>query len=120
MAIRILIADDHSVVRQAIALMLSGHSDFEIVGQARDGQDAIEQVHSAMPDVVLMDINMPRLNGLEATEWIHATHPKIRVIGLSMHHDPEMIQKMRDSGAVSFVTKSAPPEELIAAIRAAG
>ena len=117
---RILIADDHSVVRTAIAHMLDSQPDLQVVGEARDGQEAVEQALELTPDVLLMDISMPRLNGIEAARRIHAILPDVRIIGLSMHDEREVIDRMRQAGAVAFVIKSAAADELISAIRAAG
>lgn len=117
--IRILLADDHSVVRQGIANLLKDEPDFEVVGEAANGRDAVNLTTKWLPDVVLMDMSMPILNGIEATRAIHKDHPEIRVIGLSMFEEADKAQEMRDAGAVNYLTKSGPAEELIDAIRKA-
>jgi PAS domain S-box-containing protein len=116
--IRVLIADDHAVVRQGIANLLSDQPDIEVVAQAADGQEAVEWAAKLIPDVILMDIGMPKLNGVEATRSIHHDHSQIRIIGLSMFEEAERAQAMRDAGAVDYLTKSGPAEVLINAIRA--
>ncbi len=116
--IRVLLADDHGVVRQGIANLLSDEEDLEVVGAAIDGQDAVNLAAKLVPDVILMDMNMPRLNGVEATRIIHRDYSNICIIGLSMFEEAEKAQAMRDAGAVNYLTKSGPAEELISAIRA--
>jgi len=116
--IRVLVADDHAVVREGLSQLLNREPDIEIVGGATDGQAAIELAGSLMPDVILMDLSMPRLNGIEATRIIHQRFPDIRIIGLSMFEEGERAQAMRDAGAVAYVTKAGPSTNLIGAIRA--
>jgi two-component system CheB/CheR fusion protein len=115
--IRILLADDHSVMREGLARLLSQETDFEVVGQASDGQEAVALAANLLPDVILMDISMPRMNGIEATRMIHQKHPNIRIIGLSLYQAEERGKAMLDSGAVIYLTKSGPPANLKAAIR---
>jgi len=115
--IRLLLADDHVVVRQGIANLLGDEPDMEIVGTAANGQEAVELVPKVLPDVILMDMSMPNLNGVEATRIILNNFPGIRIIGLSMFEEAEKAQAMRDAGAVDYLTKSGPAEELIKAIR---
>ena len=115
--IRILLADDHSVMREGLARLLSQETDFEVVGQASDGQEAVALAANLLPDVILMDISMPRMNGIEATRMIHQQHPDIRIIGLSLYQAEERGKAMLDSGAVIYLTKSDPPANLKAAIR---
>lgn len=115
--IRLLLADDHVVMREGLAGLLEQATDIEIIGQAADGQEAVELATRLRPDVILMDISMPRLNGVEATRIIHRDQPEIRIIGLSMFDAADRAQAMREAGAVNYVIKSGPPEDLFAAIR---
>ncbi len=115
--IRVLLADDHSVVRQGIAAMLGMELDMEVVGGASTGHEAIALAEKLLPDVILMDMSMPVLNGIEATRTISRDYPEIRIIGLSMFEDSERAQAMRDAGASDYLMKSGPAEELLRAIR---
>jgi PAS domain S-box-containing protein len=115
--IRVMLADDHAVVRQGMANLLEDEPDMEVVGQAADGQEAVEAAARLLPDVILMDMSMPKLNGVEATRIIHNDWPEIRIIGLSMFEEAERAQAMRDAGAVDYITKSGPAEDLINVIR---
>jgi CheY-like chemotaxis protein len=117
--IRVLLADDHAITRKGLRQLLGEEPDILIVGEATDGLEAVELAGGLHPDVLLMDINMPRLNGVNATRAIHQAHPAIRIIGLSMFEDHERAQAMHDAGAVDYVTKGAPINDLIAAIRRA-
>jgi CheY-like chemotaxis protein len=115
--IRILLTDDHAVMREGLARLLGQEPDFEIVGQASDGQEAVEMAGKLLPDVILMDISMPRMNGMHATRAIHEQHPDIRIIGLSLYQEEERAKAMLDAGATLYLTKSGPPADLRAAIR---
>jgi signal transduction histidine kinase/ActR/RegA family two-component response regulator len=115
--IRLMLADDHAVVRRGFAAMLGAEPDIEIVGEAADGLEAIELARKVLPDIILMDMSMAKLNGIEATRIIHNEFPEIRIIGLSMFEEVERAQAMRDAGAVQYVAKSGAGEALIAAIR---
>lgn len=115
--IRILLADDHKILREGLAGLLREQMDFDVVSEASDGQMAVELARETNPDVVIMDVSMPRLNGVEATRIITAEMPRVRVIGLSMHAQEDMADAMRKAGAVGYVTKGAPSEILTAAIR---
>ena len=114
---RILLVDDHAVVRQALAQMLRAEPDLEVIGEAADGKAGVERTKELAPDVVLMDISMPGMNGIEATQQIHAECSGVQVIGLSMFGAPEQTAAMQQAGAAGYVSKSAPAEELLAAIR---
>jgi len=114
---RIALVDDHVVMRQGLAGLLRSEPDMEIVGQASDGESGLSLVREKKPDVVLMDISMPGMNGIQATRIIHSELPDVRIIGLSMFQEGEQAQAMREAGAVGFVTKSGPSEDVIAAIR---
>ncbi|MBI4791142.1 MAG: response regulator transcription factor [Chloroflexi bacterium] len=115
--IRVLIADDHQLVRQGISLLLDKAEDIQIVGQARNGYEAVQMTSEALPDVVLMDADMPRLDGFEATRIIRSSGFPTQVIMLTMLSDENMQQKARQSGAQAYVLKNANREELLAAIR---
>jgi signal transduction histidine kinase/CheY-like chemotaxis protein len=115
--IRVLLADDHAVMRQSLALMLSQERDIDVVGEAQDGAEAVELAGKLKPDVILMDISMPGMSGIDATRSIGAAYPEICVIGLSMYEEGERSQAIRNAGAIDYVTKSAPRAHLIAAIR---
>ena len=119
-SIRILIADDHAIVRDGVARILETEPGFDVIGLAINGLDAVEQVEELRPDVVLMDITMPRLNGVDATRQIVASHPEVKVIGLSMHERDSMLPRMLEAGAVAYVEKASPPEDLVGVIRSVG
>ncbi len=115
---RVLIVDDHKIVREGLAGLMQFESDIEVVGQAADGLQAIELSERFQPDVVVMDVNLGEMNGVEVTRKILAGNPGIRVIGLSMHVDPAIARGMRDAGAAAYLNKGAPSEDLLATIRA--
>ncbi|MEX0886866.1 MAG: response regulator [Phycisphaeraceae bacterium] len=115
--IRVLIADDHPLVREGLARTLAAQPDIEVVGEANDGEQAIELTERLEPDVVLMDVIMPRVDGVEATRRIVQQFGHVRVIGLSMYSDADMAQVMQDVGAEAFVSKGSPAEALLACIR---
>lgn len=115
--IRVLLADDHKIMREGLASLLRSRREIEVVGEACDGQAAIELARQAHPDVVLMDVTMPGLSGIEATRLITAEWPYVRVIGLSMHVEPDMAAAMRTAGAVSYLSKSCDPDTVVATIR---
>jgi DNA-binding NarL/FixJ family response regulator len=116
--IRVLLADDHAVLRAGMASLLNDELDIEVVGEACDGQMAVELALDLQPDVILMDVTMPRLNGVEATRRIMAKLPQARIIGLSMHDQASMDMAMRRAGARAYLTKDGQCESLIEAIRA--
>lgn len=116
--IRILIADDHPVVREGLISMIRGEDDFEVVGEASNGLEAVEQTRIIKPDVVLMDLRMPELDGVEAIRQIIATNPDIKFIILTTFNDDEYIFKGIEVGARAYLLKDAPREDLFKAIRA--
>ena len=116
--IRVLIADDHSLVRAGIRLLLEGHADIEVVGEAGGGCEVVEQATRLQPDVVLMDIAMGDLSGMEATRQIKERTPATRVLALTMHDREEYFFAMLQAGALGYVLKESQPDELLAAIRA--
>ncbi|MFN3928559.1 MAG: response regulator [Thermoflexus sp.] len=118
MGIRILIADDHAIVRAGIRALLQLHPDFEVVGEAADGHEAILQVRRLQPDVVLMDLAMPGMDGLAATHEIRRIAPQTRILVLSQHENREYVLPALRAGAAGYVLKRAPDDTLIRAIRA--
>lgn len=116
--IRILIADDHAILREGIRALLALYPDMEVVGEAADGKEAIEKARQLAPDVVLMDIAMPGLGGLEATLEIRKTCPKCKVLVLTQHDNKEYISRFLKAGAAGYVLKRAAGTELLSAIRA--
>jgi signal transduction histidine kinase/ActR/RegA family two-component response regulator len=115
--IRVLIVDDHPVMREGLTLLLSRQPDMSIVGHAADGAQAVEMTRQLRPRVVLMDISMPRLSGIEASRIICRENPSVRVIGLSLHEDAERQRAMLEAGAVRYLSKTRASEDLVAAIR---
>lgn len=116
--IRVLIADDHSLVRAGIRSLLEGYEDIQVVGEAGSGWEAIEQSTRLEPDVVLMDIAMGDLSGLEATQEIKERTPHVNVLALTMHDREEYFFAMLKAGALGYVLKESEPQELLVAIRA--
>jgi two-component system nitrate/nitrite response regulator NarL len=116
--IRILIADDHPVVRQGLAACLERHDHLAVVGEARDGFEAVALCRERKPDLVLMDIAMPRMSGLAAAEMLRKEMPQIRVLILTMHSNKDYVQRVLQCGAAGYVLKDASPEDLVLAIEA--
>ena len=117
--IRVLIVDDHGMVRKGLLAYLKNMPDIEVVGEARDGREAIEQCEQLKPDIVLMDLVMPDLGGVAATRMIHQRWPEIRVIALTSFQEKELVQEALQAGAIGYLLKNLSGEELAAAIRAA-
>ena len=116
--IKVLIADDHTLVRQGIRSLLALTADIEIVGEAADGREAIEKVRQLAPDIVLMDLAMPKMGGLEATRRIRREFPATKVLAVTQYDDSEYVIPVIEAGARGFVTKMASPLELASAIQA--
>lgn len=116
--IRVLIADDHQVVREGLATVLKGKQDIEVVGLAKDGIDAVEKAKTLLPDVVLMDISMPNMNGVEATRKIKQETPHIGIVVLTMYEDEDYIFQVVQAGATGYLLKDADSTQIAKAIRA--
>jgi two-component system response regulator NreC len=115
---RILLVDDHAVVRQGFKMLLDAQPDMEIVGEASNGREAVETAEALRPDVVVMDVAMPELNGIEATRRLTASTPHTRVIALSMHKDSVYVREILRAGARGYLLKDSGAEDLVSAIRA--
>ena len=116
--IKILIADDHALVREGIIALLSPHDQFQIVGTAARGQEAIEKAGKLQPDIILMDIAMPGLGGLEATLEIRKSYPEIKILVLSQYDDKEYVSRLFKAGVSGYILKHAVGTDLVSAIRA--
>jgi two-component system, NarL family, response regulator NreC len=116
--IRVLLADDHAVVRQGFKMILSAQPDLEIVGEAGNGREAVELAEQLRPDIVVMDVAMPELNGIEATRRLAASVPHARVVALSMHKDSVYVREILRAGARGYLLKDSVAADLVSAIRA--
>lgn len=116
--IKLVLAEDHTLVREGLRELLSSQSDMEIVGEAADGEQALDLVGRTMPDVVLMDIAMPQVNGIEATRRIKRAYPSVSVLILTAHYSQELILAVVEAGAAGYMLKDARGNELLSAIRA--
>lgn len=114
---RVFLADDHAVVREGLRLLVDAQPDMEVVGEAGDGESAWRQAKELQPDIVLMDVSMPELNGVKATERLKVVAPNIKVVALSAYSDAAHVRQLLASGASSYVLKQTASEELIRAIR---
>lgn len=114
--ITILIADDHTLIREAWQLILNGDDRFKVVAVAGNGEEAVAIVKQIRPNVAIMDINLPEMNGIDATYLIRKFSPNTKVVGVSMHTQPSYVRKMIKQGASGYVTKSSPHEELLKAV----
>jgi two-component system response regulator NreC len=116
--IRVLLADDHTILRDGIRALLVDQADIEVIGEAEDGLSTVKMVGKLKPDVVIMDIAMPLLNGLEATRQIQRDYPQVKVLILTMHDNEEYIRQVLAAGALGYVLKDAAAHDLLGAIRA--
>jgi two-component system response regulator NreC len=116
-AIRVLLADDHTIVRQGLKLILAAQPDFEVIGEASNGREAAELAEKLKPDIVLMDVQMPDLNGIEATRRMVAANSRIRVLVLSMHKEALYVREVLKAGARGYILKDAIDTELLSAMR---
>jgi DNA-binding NarL/FixJ family response regulator len=118
MSIRILLVEDHAIVREGLRSLLESQPDLEIVGEAEDGRTAVELVRTLLPDMVIMDITMPNLNGVEATRHIISEFPNVKIIALSIHSNRRFVTDMLGAGAAGYVLKECLFDELVQAIQA--
>ena len=117
---KLILADDHAVVRSGLRMLLEVQPDIDIVAEAESGTEAVEKTRALRPDIVLMDIQMPGLNGIEATKQIKNLAPETAVLALTMYEDDQYFFEMLHAGASGYVPKKAAPDELLTAIRAVG
>jgi DNA-binding NarL/FixJ family response regulator len=115
--LRVLLADDHKIVRDGLRLLIDGQRDMRVVGEAGNGKEALRQALDLKPDVVVMDLSMPELNGLQATEQLNAERPEVKVVALTLHEDPSYLLQLCKAGAVGYVLKRSAGDDLIRAIR---
>ncbi len=116
-AIKVLLADDHTIVRQGLKLILASQPDFEVVGEAANGRDAADLAEKLRPDIVLMDVQMPDLNGIEATRRMVAANSRVKVLVLSMHKEALYVREVLKAGARGYILKDAIDTELLSAMR---
>ena len=117
-SIRVLIAEDHRTVREGLEMILKAQPDIEVVGEAGDGQAAVEMAKALNPDIVIMDVSMPQLNGLKATRELQRSRPNVKVLTLTRHKDDGYLQQLLRAGVSGYVLKQSPSTELLHAIRA--
>lgn len=115
--IRLLLVDDHQIVRAGLRMLFSAEPEVEIIGEASSGEEAVTLANALRPDVILMDVAMPGIGGIEATRRIKAAQPKVAVLALTMHEDEEYFFEMLAAGASGYVPKRAAPDDLLSAIR---
>jgi len=115
--IRVLLADDHSIVRDGLRRIVEESEDIEVVAEASDGKEAIQQTHLTSPDVAIIDISMPGQDGLEVINRLHSFYPKLPILVLTMHEEEQYVVRAIESGAMGYITKRSAPEQLLNAIR---
>lgn len=118
-SVRILIVDDHAMLREAVRLLLESRSEFQVCGEAEDGAQAVEKAAELKPDVVVLDIGMPKMNGFEAARKIKVVSPRSQIVILSSHQDQQFLEEARKVGAICYVPKADAERELIDAVKAA-
>jgi DNA-binding NarL/FixJ family response regulator len=118
MTIRILLVDDHPIVRQGLKTLLEGHSGWEVIGEASDGAEAVEKAKDLNPDVMVLDVTMPRMNGLEACRLLRQECPGLEILFVTQHDSPQMMREALEAGARGYVVKSNAARDLLAAVHA--
>lgn len=118
MAVRILLVDDHPIVRQGLRTLLEGRTGWEVVGEASDGVEALDKVEALQPDVVVLDVTMPKMNGLEACRLIQQKTSGLEVLFVTQHDSPQMMREALDAGARGYVVKSNAARDLLDAVEA--
>lgn len=118
MTIRILVVDDHPIVRQGLRTLLEGREGWEVIGEACDGMEAVEKAGKLQPDVMVLDVTMPRMNGLEACRAIRRSLPKLEILFVTQHDSPQMMREALDAGARGYVVKSNAARDLLEAVEA--
>lgn len=118
MTIRILLVDDHPIVRQGLKTLLEGHSGWEVIGEASDGAEAVEKAKDLNPDVMVLDVTMPRMNGLEACRLLRQQCPGLEILFVTQHDSPQMMREALEAGARGYVVKSNAARDLLAAVDA--
>ena len=115
--IRVMLVDDHNVVRSGLATFLRAYDDLELVGEAKNGLEAVNLCHEKQPDVILMDLMMPEMDGIAATRAILAEHPEIKIIAMTSFEEEQLVQGVLAAGAISYLIKNVTSDELAKAIR---
>ena len=118
MTVRILLVDDHPIVRQGLKTLLEGRPGWEVIGEASDGIEAIEKAQDLTPDVMVLDVTMPRMNGLEACRVIRQKAPGLEILFVTQHDSPQMMREALDAGARGYVVKSNAARDLLEAVEA--
>lgn len=116
--VRLFLVDDHAIVRAGVRVLLSAHEQLEVVGEADSGEEALQRVAAAAPDVVLLDLTLPGMNGIATARALRQQHPDVRLVALSMHEDPESVQGFLEAGGSGYVPKSSLETQLVDAILA--
>ena len=118
MTIRILLVDDHPIVRQGLKTLLEGRPGWEVIGEASDGAEALEKARDLSPDVMVLDVTMPRMNGLEACRLLRKRAPQLEILFVTQHDSPQMMREALEAGARGYVVKSNAARDLLAAVEA--
>ena len=114
--LRILLADDHRIVREGLRVLIDSQPDMQVVGEAANGEEALRRARELKPDIVVMDLSMPRLNGLQATEQLKAAQPEVKVVALTAHEDESYLRQLCKVGAAAYILKRSAGDELVKAI----